>query len=98
MPMGPPIFKAPLDAGGPAAHAADPRRTSDRGSLDRPVALDGDPIAGARVRPIVPHRVMLDAAVVPERNRVLAPAEAALEQRIGHVLIKITQDAVALVA
>ncbi len=50
------------------------------------------------MRPIVPHRVVLDAAIVPEGDRVLAPAEAALEQRIGHMLVKITQHAVALVA
>src|SRR6266704_39788 len=67
-------------------------------SLHRPVALYGDAVAGAGVRPIVPHRVVLDAAVVPERDRVLAPAEAALEQRVGHVLVEIAQDAVALVA
>src|SRR5205823_1381791 len=67
-------------------------------SLHRAVALDGDPVAGAGVRPIIPHRVVLDAAIVPERDRVLAPAEAALEQRVGHVLIQVAQDAVALVA
>src|ERR1700704_2415362 len=42
--------------------------------------------------------MMLDAAIVPERDRVLAPAEAALEQRVGHVLVEIAQDPVALVA
>src|SRR5712691_11690917 len=69
------------------------RRTSNRA-----VALDGDPVARAGVRPIIPHRVVLDAAVVPEGDRVLAPAEAALEQRVGHVLVEVAQDAVALVA
>src|SRR5229473_4080235 len=66
--------------------------------LHRPVALHGHPVSGACMRPIVPHRMVLDAAIVPEGDRVLAPAEAALEQRIGHVLVKITQHAVALVA
>ena len=41
---------------------------------------------------------MLDAAVVPEGDGVGAPAEAALEQRVLHVLVEIAQDAVALVA
>src|SRR6476619_3417908 len=41
---------------------------------------------------------MLDAAIVPERDRVLLPAEAALEERVRHVLVEIAQDAVALVA
>src|SRR5688500_471864 len=49
---------------------------------DRPVALHGHPEAGAGVRPVVPHRAVLCAAVVPERDRVLAPAEAALKQRV----------------
>src|SRR6185503_15848313 len=43
---------------------------------ERFVACDGDAIAAARVRPVVPHRAMLDAAIVPEGDRVLAPAEA----------------------
>src|SRR6266498_4035603 len=66
--------------------------------LDRAVALDGDAVARAGVRPIIPHRVVLDAAVVPEGDRVLLPAKAALEQRVGHVLVEVAQDAVALVA
>src|SRR5258708_31866421 len=98
MPIGPPIIKAPLDAGCPVAHAAKPQRAPNRGFLHRPVALDGHPVSGTGMRPVVPHRVVLDAAIVPEGDRVLAPAEAALEQRIGHVLVKITQHAVALVA
>src|SRR6478672_2686903 len=64
----------------------------------RPVALHRDPVAGAGVRPVIPHRVVLDAAIVPERDRVLAPAKAALEQRVGHMLVKVAQDAGALVA
>src|SRR5205085_4995378 len=67
-------------------------------SLDRAVAFDGDAVARAGVRPVIPHRVVLDAAIVPEGDRVLAPAETALEQRVGHVLVEVAQDAVALVA
>src|SRR5437763_10948719 len=64
----------------------------------RPFALHRHAGAGAGVRPVVPHRAVLGAAVVPERNRVLAPAEAALEQRIFGVLIEVVQHRIALVA
>src|SRR5438034_9640660 len=64
----------------------------------RPFALHGDAGAGAGVRPVVPHRAVLGAAVVPERDGVLAPAEAALEQRILRVLVEIGQHGVTLVA
>src|SRR5476649_1961436 len=64
----------------------------------RPVARDRDAIAAASVGPVVPHGAVLDAAIVPEGDRVLLPAEAALEQRVLHVLIEVVQDAVALVA
>ena len=50
------------------------------------------------MRPVVPHRPVLRAAIVPEGDRVLGPAEAALEQRIFCVLVEIAQDRVALVA
>ena len=46
---------------------------------DGALALDGDARAGARVRPVIPHRAVLGAAIVPEGDRVLGPAEAALE-------------------
>jgi hypothetical protein len=50
------------------------------------------------VRPVVPHRAMLGAAVVPERDGIFAPAEAALEQRAFRVLVEIDEDCVALIA
>src|SRR5450432_1329714 len=62
------------------------------------VARDRDAIAAAGMGPVVPHGAVLDAAIVPEGDRVLLPAEAALEQRILHVLIEVVQDSVALVA
>src|SRR5689334_7013354 len=40
---------------------------------------------------------MLGTTVVPEGDRVRLPAEAALEQRIFHVLVEIAQDSLALV-
>src|SRR5260370_25106942 len=54
-----------------------------RRASNRPVALDGDPVARAGVRPVIPHRVVLAAAVVPERDRVFLPAEAALRHEGG---------------
>src|SRR5260370_39774927 len=64
----------------------------------RPLALHRHARAGAGVRPVVPQRAVLGAAIVPERNRILGPAEAALEQRIFHVLVEISEDRAALVA
>ncbi|KTT56894.1 hypothetical protein SB7C_12195, partial [Staphylococcus epidermidis] len=66
--------------------------------LYRPFALHGHAGAGAGVRPVIPHRAVLGAAVVPERNCVLGPAEAALEQRVLGVLVEIGQHRIALVA
>ncbi len=45
----------------------------------RPLALHRHPRAGAGVGPVVPHRAVLGAAIVPERDGVFGPAEAALE-------------------
>src|SRR3569833_110351 len=64
----------------------------------RPLALHGDTGAGAGVRPVVPHRAVLCATVVPERDRVLGPAETALEQRILRMLVEIGKDRVAFVS
>src|SRR6478672_6772660 len=64
----------------------------------RPVALHGDAMAGAGMRPIVPHRTMLRAAIVPERNRVRLPAEAALEQRVLRMVPQVVQDRRTLIA
>src|ERR1700693_2143248 len=63
----------------------------------RPLPLHRHPSAGASMRPVVPHRAVLGAAVVPERDGVLGPAEAALEQRIFGMLVEIAQHRVALV-
>src|SRR5690348_2675620 len=69
----------------------------DRRSSDRTVAFDGDAIARARVGPVVPHGAVLDTAVVPKGDRVRAPMETALEERVLRVVVEIAQDAVALV-
>ena len=47
--------------------------------------------------PVVPHGAVLGTAVVPEGDRVRAPTEAALEERVLRVVVEIAQDAVALV-
>src|SRR5262245_32137339 len=44
-----------------------------------PVALDGHAAAGADLRIIVPQRLVLDAAIVPEGDRMRLPEEAHLE-------------------
>src|SRR4029077_2759166 len=67
-------------------------------ALNRPISQHRDPVARASVGPVVPHRVVLDAAIVPERDRVLLPAETALKEGARHVLVEIAQDAVAFVA
>src|ERR1043166_96330 len=46
---------------------------------ERPVALDRDPTAGARLRIIVPERLMLEASVVPQSGGMRLPAETHLE-------------------
>src|SRR5437868_8340602 len=63
----------------------------------RPLALHRHAGAGAGVRPVIPHRAVLGAAVVPEGDRVFAPAEAALEQWIFRVLVEIGENSIALV-
>src|SRR2546422_9384772 len=52
------------------------------------------PVAPLRI--VVPHRVVLDAAVVPERDRAHLPPEAALELRRLDVAIEELQERVAL--
>src|ERR1700743_1354042 len=81
-----------------AFSSREPVSTSLENALNRPLALDGDTGAGAGMRPVIPHRAVLGAAIVPERNRVLGPAEAALKQRILRVLVEIGQHGIAFVA
>src|SRR5260370_29587837 len=73
-------------------------RSQDGDPSHRPFALHRHPRAGAGVRPVVPHRAVLGAAIVPEGDSVFGPAEAALEQRIFRVLVEIVQYRVAFVA
>src|SRR5262249_25900505 len=69
-----------------------------RRPLIRPVAADRDAVAVAPVRVIVPQRMMLGAAVVPERDRVRLPAKAHAELRRLDVAKQHGEDRIALVA
>ncbi len=68
------------------------------GAIERLVAADRHPMAVTAVWVIVEHRVMLGAAVVPERHRVRLPLEAALEFRRLDVAVEHFQQRIALVA
>src|SRR5215510_13453030 len=76
----------------------EPRRDFPVKGSNRALAFHRDTRARAGVRPVIPHRAVLRAAIVPEGDRVLGPAEAALEQRILRVLVEIAQDCVTFVA
>src|SRR5258708_21112471 len=73
------FYRDEIDSQGSSETAAERVASCDAPSSHRPLALHGHPRAGAGVRPVVPHRAVLGAAVVPERDGVFAPAEAALE-------------------
>src|SRR5438105_3519753 len=61
-------------------------------------AVELHPEPGAHVRPVVPDRLVLRAAVVPERDRVRAPAETAGPLVAVAVLVQELEDRLALVA
>src|SRR5215813_3774207 len=60
------------------------------------VAPDRDAMPVATLREVVPHGVVLDAAVVPEGDGALLPAEAALELGRLHVAKEELEHGVAL--
>src|SRR6516162_1267447 len=64
-----------------------PRRSSER-----PFAPDGHAPAGARLRVVVPQRLVLDAPVVPEGDRVRLPTEPHLEFLARAELAQKVQD------
>src|SRR5580704_15157058 len=70
-------------------------RTSQR-RLHRPLALDRHPVHDAALAVIVVDRVVLDAAIVPERDRALFPAEAAGEFGPHRVLPQVVEQRRAL--
>src|SRR5258708_32966132 len=61
-------------------------------------ALDQDPIARAHIRPVIPDGEMLGAAVVPERDGVLCPAEAQVPMRPRAMVEEKFEDGRTLVA
>src|SRR5712664_2090123 len=73
-------------------------RRSRSGPVERPVALHGHAMAVPPLREVVPHRVVLGAAVVPERHRVDLPPEAALELGGLDVLVEEREHRRALAA
>jgi hypothetical protein len=56
----------------------------------------GHSIAGTNIRKIIPDCVVLCASVIPKRNGVLPPFEAALERWIPHVLKEKLQYSITL--
>src|SRR5215813_12449346 len=67
-------------------------------SSEWPIAFDRHAAAGARLRVIVPQRLVLDAAVVPKGDRVGLPAEPHLEFLAGAELAQKVEDGAALVS
>src|SRR5262249_52036275 len=63
-----------------------------------PIAFDRHPTAGSRLRVVVPQRLVLDAAVVPEGDRMRLPAEPALELLTGTKLAEKVEDGTAFVS
>src|SRR5215470_2455877 len=60
-----------------------------------PIAFDRHPTAGSRLRVVVPQRLMLEAAVVPEGDRMRLPAEPALEFLPGAEFAQKLEDSAA---
>src|SRR5258706_3845335 len=66
------------------------------GRLDRPVAGEGDAVHHAAMAVVIVDRVVLRAAVVPERERARAPLDTAVEFRLRLVAKKELQERLAL--
>src|SRR6202041_504357 len=78
-----------------AARRADPGARNDN-ALNRPLALDRHPVHHAALAVIIVDRVVLDGAVVPERDRALLPPEAAGEFRAHRVAVEVVEERRAL--
>src|SRR4029079_7283807 len=48
--------------------------------------------------PVIPHRPVLRAAIIPEGDRIFGPAKPALKKWVLGVLIEIGQNGIALIA
>ena len=64
-----------------------------RSSLVRGVALDRHPQSASAIGVVVPHGVVLGAAVVPERDRSRLPLETTVKLRLFDVLEEQLQQA-----
>src|SRR5687767_12585201 len=64
--------------------AASPLAPRSR-TVERRVALDRHAVPVPALREVIPHRVMLDGAVVPEGHGARLPAEAAVQLGRLHV-------------
>src|ERR1700722_3369545 len=90
-------------AAAPAARCRNCRRGSFIRSLCRRAStgfgrrrsFDLDAIAGAHIRPIIPDRLVMRAAIVPEGDRMGAPAEAARPFRLVAVIDQESQPPLA---
>src|SRR5262245_56626609 len=65
---------------------------------ERPIAFDRNSAARAGLRVIVPECLVLDAAIVPEGDRMGLPAEADLEFLARAVLAQKPEDRAALLS
>ena len=64
----------------------------------RLATFDLHAVSRSDIRPVIPNRLVMRAAIVPERDRVAAPAEAAGPFRFITVIDKELQDAITLEA
>src|SRR3984893_15061720 len=64
--------------------------------LMRAVAVDGDAMHDSLLAMVIVDGVVLDAAIVPERDRVRTPAESAGELRTRRVAIEVIEEGCAL--
>src|SRR6266550_7535796 len=72
------------------------RRDLYSSARTRPLgAFDKHPVARAHIGPIVPDRIMLGAAIVPECDRMWRPAETHVPVRPRDMVVKEFQHAAA---
>ena len=64
----------------------------------RSVAFDRDSVAAAYMRVVVPERMVLDAPVVPEGDRVVFPREADMKLGRTYVIEEELEEGLALLA
>src|SRR5258705_3456568 len=90
-----PASRSSSPAGTPKIMSKDHAGLSRHGRR-RPLHLDA--VAGAHIRPVIPDRLVVGTAIIPERDRMRAPAEAEHPFVAGAMVIEEFQNAVALLA